>query len=193
MPFNNVSHTEAFMRQNFSHYPRYYMESDLSRRPEPVLFSATITRWNPAALSRAAEMTSLSYWNQVDALLCQDYCTKEGCETYLRSLLDNPGCGLFMPEASFMAWDEHRCLHGFVISCRISEAAGMIPQIAVVPSRQGLGLGNALIGRALAALKTLGIQTAGLTVTAANRRAFEWYQRLGFKIRKEFGAYVWQR
>jgi ribosomal protein S18 acetylase RimI-like enzyme len=32
-----------------------------------------------------------------------------------------------------------------------------------------------------------------LTVTEENLRAFEWYQRLGFKMHKEFGAYVWHR
>jgi len=26
-----------------------------------------------------------------------------------------------------------------------------------------------------------------------NRRAIEWYHREGFRLRKEFAAYVWQR
>ena len=69
----------------------------------------------------------------------------------------------------------------------------MIPQIAVDPSCQGKGLGNALMSRALDSMKSSGIQTVSLTVTGENRRAFDWYERLGFRIRKEFGAYVWQR
>ncbi len=45
----------------------------------------------------------------------------------------------------------------------------------------------------LSAFKELGYRSVSLTVTKKNRRAFEWYQRLGFRLRKEFGAYVWDR
>jgi ribosomal protein S18 acetylase RimI-like enzyme len=69
----------------------------------------------------------------------------------------------------------------------------MIPQIAVHPSYQGRDLGNALMNYAFGRLKAMNFHTASLTVTKKNRRAFDWYQRLGFKIRKEFGAYVWER
>jgi len=41
-------------------------------------------------------------------------------------------------------------------------------------------------------LKAMGFLTVSLTVTKKNKRAFEWYQRLGFRVRKEFGAYVWE-
>ena len=40
---------------------------------------------------------------------------------------------------------------------------------------------------------TVAAGAVSLTVTKKNRRAFEWYQRLGFRVKKEFGAYVWQR
>jgi ribosomal protein S18 acetylase RimI-like enzyme len=69
----------------------------------------------------------------------------------------------------------------------------MIPQIAVHPSYQGLGIGNGLMNRSLELLKSWEYRSVGLTVTEQNRRAFEWYRRLGFATRKEFGAYVWQR
>jgi ribosomal protein S18 acetylase RimI-like enzyme len=41
-------------------------------------------------------------------------------------------------------------------------------------------------------MKAMGFHSVGLTVTKKNRRAFEWYLRVGFRIRKEFSAYVWQ-
>jgi ribosomal protein S18 acetylase RimI-like enzyme len=137
-------------------------------------------------------MTALSYRGQADAVISQDYRTTEGCETYLRSIMENPGCGTFLPDASFTALDTRGYPRGFILSCRISETAGMIPQIAVEPGSQGGGLGNALMRRAFESMKASGIQTVSLTVTGENRRAFEWYQRLGFRVRKEFGAYVWQ-
>jgi len=195
MPFNGVSHREAFIRNDFSHYLRYYMELDLERcRPrKPDSLPGTITRWNSADLSRAAAMLWLSYQDQVDAVISQDYSTKEGCESYLNSVIANPGCGVFMPEASFMAKDNDSHLCGLVVCCRISERAALIPQIAVDSAHQGRGFGNALMSRAFEYLKASGLQSVTLTVTAANRRAFEWYRCLGFDIRKEFGAYTWQR
>ncbi len=69
----------------------------------------------------------------------------------------------------------------------------MIPQIAVHPSYQGRSIGNTLMHHAFEQLKAFGFESVSLTVTKKNRRAFDWYQRLGFKIRKEFGAYVWQK
>lgn len=195
MPFHNLNLTAAFTQHGYSCYPRYYLELDLAGHQKRMeSFSAErIIEWDSAYLSRAAEMTSRSYCNQTDAAVCEDYRTAAGCENYLRSLVENPGCGIFMPDASFIALDRTGIPCGYVIFCRISSRAGMIPQIAVHPSCQGRGLGNILVGRSLERIKSLGFCTVGLTVTKKNRRAFEWYQRLGFKIRKEFGAYTWER
>ena len=69
----------------------------------------------------------------------------------------------------------------------------MIPQIAVHPAYQGKKLGNALMNRTLMEFRNMGFQRVTLTVTSENRRAYEWYGRLGFKLRKDFGAFVWER
>jgi ribosomal protein S18 acetylase RimI-like enzyme len=195
MPFNNLGFTATFTQHGFSYYPRYYLDLDLKNyrntTASPPL--EQIIPWSSAYLERASEMSMISYQNQTDAEICEDYRTKEGCEGYLRSLVENPGCGIFMPETSFIALDGQGSPCGFIICSRISGGAGMIPQIAVHPSHQGRSVGNALMHHAFEQLKALGFQSVSLTVTKKNRRAFDWYQRLGFKIRKEFGAYVWQR
>ncbi len=195
MPFHNLNLTATFTQHGFTYYPRYYLELDLSGHAgkHPMLQAENITEWSSSYLERAAEMSAISYGGQTDAEICEDYRTKAGCESYLRSLVENPGCGVFMPEASFVALDAQSVLCGFLICSRISDSAGMIPQIAVHPSYQGKGAGNALMARSFERLKSLGFRSVSLTVTKKNRRAFDWYQRLGFKIRKEFGAYVWQR
>jgi ribosomal protein S18 acetylase RimI-like enzyme len=195
MPFHNLNFTATFTQHGFSYYPRYYLDLDLdaytSRLDTPSV--EKIVPWDSVYLERAAEMTLMSYRDQTDAEICEDYRTKAGCSNYLRSLVENPGCGVFMPEASFMGLDGQNDPCGFVICCRISGGAGMIPQIAVHPSYQGRGLGNALMIRSFERLRAMGFHSISLTVTKKNRRAFDWYQRLGFKIRKEFGAYVWER
>ena len=195
MPFHNLNLTATFTQHGFSYYPRYYLELDLSTHAmrSEIPAAEKIIPWSSSYLQRAAEMSMISYRNQTDAEICEDYRTEAGCESYIRSLVENPGCGVFMPETSFMALDGRGFPCGFLICSRISSSAGMIPQIAVHPSHQGRGIGNVLMSRSLEQLKAMGIRRVSLTVTKKNRRAFDWYQRLGFKIRKEFGAYVWQR
>jgi ribosomal protein S18 acetylase RimI-like enzyme len=196
MPFHNLNLTATFTQHGFGYYPRYYLDLDLelnARMKQAAFTLGKIIPWDSSYIERAAEMTFLSYQDQTDSEICEDYRTKTGCEGYLRSLVENPGCGVFMPEASFIGLDAQGAPCGFVICCRISNGSGMIPQIAVHPSYQGRDLGNALMNYAFGRLKAMNFHTASLTVTKKNRRAFDWYQRLGFKIRKEFGAYVWER
>ena len=195
MPFNNLNLTATFTQHGFNYYPRYYLDLDLTNPRKKCEFPVLrkIIPWSSSYLERAAEMSMNSYHMQTDAEICEDYRTAAGCESYLRSLIENPGCGVFMPETSFMALDGRGAPCGFLICSRISSGAGMIPQIAVHPSCQGMGVGNSLMNRSLEQLKAMGFRSVSLTVTENNRRAFEWYQRLGFKVRKAFGAYLWQR
>jgi ribosomal protein S18 acetylase RimI-like enzyme len=195
MSFNSLNLTATFTRHGFSYYPRYYMDLDLSKHRKQSEFSEPqkIIPWSSSYLEPAAEMTMYSYQHQTDADICEDYRTQAGCAGYLRSLVENPGCGVFIPDTSFIALDGSGTPCGFLICSRISDGAGMIPQIAVHPSWQGMGLGNALMNRSFEKLKAIGLRTVSLTVTQKNQRAFEWYQRLGFKVRKDFGAHVWQR
>jgi ribosomal protein S18 acetylase RimI-like enzyme len=193
--FNNIQLTAVFTRNGFQYHPRYYLELDLSSYRGATEHSSQerVVNWDSAYIPHIAEMTLASYRDQLDAVLCEDYCSLPGCESYLRSVVDNPGCGVFVAEASHIALDSRGIPCGFVLGSRISATAGMIPQIAIAPSHQGRGLGKVLIDRTLGHFKARGCRTVSLTVTKRNRRAFEWYQRLGFKIRKEFGAYVWSR
>jgi ribosomal protein S18 acetylase RimI-like enzyme len=195
IPFNNSDLASTFIQNGFSYYPRYYMDLDLNSYAgkADASIKGTILHWNSAYLERAGEMTFSSYHGQVDAEICEDYCSQAGCTGYLHSLVENPGCGIFMPETSFLALDEQGDPCGYVICCRISNGFAMIPQIAIHPSSQGIGLGNALVHRCFQQLRIMGFDAVSLTVTQKNQRAYDWYRRLGFNIRKAFGGYTWQR
>jgi ribosomal protein S18 acetylase RimI-like enzyme len=194
MPFQNLNLTAGFTRHGFQSYTRYFVELELEHYvPESSPADATLISWDNAHLARAAAVVLQSYQDQADALICSDYTTLGGCESYLHSLVQNPGCGSFFPEGSFMAIGDDGTPCGFVLGSLISASAGMIPQISIHPSYQGRGLGIALMERALLQFRNRGLRTVSLTVTKKNCRAFEWYQRLGFRVRKEFGAYVWER
>jgi ribosomal protein S18 acetylase RimI-like enzyme len=195
MPFHDINLTPAFTRFGFQHYTRYFVELQLAERewrPEQPV-SGRVIPWSNSFLRMAADVAYRSYRGQLDAVICEDYRTLAGCEGYLRSLVENPGCGIYLPDASFIALDEHGAACGFIIGSQISDTAGMIPQVAMLPSLQGRGFGGALMNHALASFKAKGCRTVSLTVSRNNRRAFDWYHKLGFRLRKEFGAYVWDR
>jgi len=46
---------------------------------------------------------------------------------------------------------------------------------------------------ALASFQRQGLQTASLSVTVDNQRAYRLYERLGFRLRKPFAAHAWVR
>ncbi len=195
IPFSGVNPMAVFAREGFQSFARYFMELDLRpwspRLAEPEEWR--IVPWDSACLSEIASVVVESYMGEYDAQICDDYRSVGACTNYLRSLTENPGCGTFLPGASLLAIDPRAEICGFVMTSRLSGSAGMIPQISVRPAYQGRGLGRDLVLRILERLKAQAFSTVSLTVTKKNRRAFEWYERLGFRIRKEFGAYVWER
>jgi ribosomal protein S18 acetylase RimI-like enzyme len=195
MPFNGCNHSDVFARNGFSCHPRYYLDLDLGsfRVRKFPKSKIRIAPWDNAYLTQAAGIVLDGYRDQADALLCSDYHTVSGCEGYLHSIVENPGCGIFMPETSFVGLDENNQPCAFIIGCSISSGVGMIPQIAVHPEYQGLELGKILVNMCFERFKKLGFGSVTLTVTPENRRAYEWYVRLGFKIVKKFGAYIWER
>lgn len=195
MPLNGVDLDGIFLRYGFRRYLRDYLELDLAGlvAPAPSDGAAQVVPWDSGYLRQAAAVIRCSYQNEADALISEDYCSDEGCEGYLRSLVEHPGCGVFLPEASFLALDSEGAPCGFVLSSCISPRAAMIPQISVAPSHQGFGLGSRLMACALHRMKETGFRYARLTVTRDNRRAHAWYLRLGFVSRLTFGAHVWLR
>jgi GNAT superfamily N-acetyltransferase len=199
MPCSSYDFTAAFTRHGFRCFPRCFLWLNLpdfmagNKDCQIIRQINRIERWNSTYLQTTAEMLVKSYENQIDALICEDYCTLSGCEGYLRGLTENPGCGTLLPEATFVGLDSGGRSSGIVVSSQISSSVAMIPQIAVHPSCQGQGLGIALIHRAFTMLAALGYKTVTLTVSEDNRRAFKWYQHLGFKIRRRFCAYTWER
>jgi ribosomal protein S18 acetylase RimI-like enzyme len=193
IPLHGLDLRGIFARLGFREYLRHYLELDLkSVDPPEASLPVCIVPWQPDHLLPAAALAHRSYRNGIDAEISEDYRTEANCATYLRSLVDNPGCGIFLPDCSFVALDRGGIPSGFILTSRISQNAAMIPQISVHPAHQATGLGTALMQQALSRLRDAGFQTARLTVTRQNRRAYEWYLRLGFRVRRDFYAFLWQ-
>jgi ribosomal protein S18 acetylase RimI-like enzyme len=193
IPLNGLDLNTIFARHGFESFLRHYLELDLTSgaRAEPDR-PGVIVPWHARYLRPAAAVAYRSYRHGIDAVICEDYGSEANCEAYLRSLVENPGCGVFLPDSSFVGLDSRGAPCGFILTSRLSRVSAMIPQISIHPAHQGRGLGSALIRRALNRLESAGYRAVRLTVTRENRRAYEWYLRLGFTNRCDFGAYVWQ-
>jgi len=194
-PFHGQNYARIFNKHGFRHYPRLYLvrniEDDVTEK-EPAS-PVEIIPWDSALIGRAAAMTTESYREHMDYEIFEDYQTPSKCEEYLRGLVTNPGCGVFLPDASFMCLDDRGNSRGYVICSRISDGRALIPQIVTHPAWQGGGLGAALMNRCLRRLRAANFRSISLVVTEENSRAREWYRRIGFQTRRAFGAFIWNR
>jgi ribosomal protein S18 acetylase RimI-like enzyme len=193
IPLNGLDLDSIFLRHGFDHYCRHYMELDLATGLQELPdYGGAIVPWHSRYLVDCAALAYRSYRNGIDAVISEDYGSEASCEMYLGSLVDNPGCGIFLPKSSLVGLDSGGNPCGFVLTSQLSSQSAMVPQISIHPAHQGRGLGSALIRQALHQLSDDGYRTVRLTVSHQNRRAFEWYRRLGFRNRRDFGAYVWR-
>jgi ribosomal protein S18 acetylase RimI-like enzyme len=112
---------------------------------------------------------------------------------FLRNIVILPGCGQFLPEASFVVRPASgEAPVGMVLTSTVAEGVGHTTQICVKPGYRGSGLGRQLMEASIQALRARHFHALSLTVTAANATAVELYERLGFRKIKAFAAGVWQ-
>jgi len=109
----------------------------------------------------------------------------EGCRRLMREIRNKPG---FLPEATWLiargAGPEEMQWCGTIQGVADRGGLGMIQNVGIVPGHRGIGLGAALVRRAIAGFRSYGLRAAGLEVTAENSRAVRLYQRLGFRRTK---------
>lgn len=156
--------------------------------PEPEL---KIERWSMRWLDESASLIARVYEGHVDSEINDQYRSVEGARRFIQNVTQYPGCGLFLPEASWIGFDAHGAAAGIVLTTRVSGRTGHIAQICVAGSHLGGGTGYELMRRAMTALASMGLEESSLTVTEENRRAIRLYERLGFKTIHRFDALVW--
>jgi ribosomal protein S18 acetylase RimI-like enzyme len=195
MNFRRWAISEFFARNGFDRYERCFMlKSGLAVPGQEISNSLKLRQWTSGDLEEAARLTVKAYELATDRHLTYHYQSFEACRDFLSSLILRPGCGRFLPEASYSARDEiSGDLIGYVLSSRISHQDGHIPQIVVATKHQGKGAGSALLSRAIRYLGLNGYQTVSLSVTEANTAAMSLYARFGFARQFRFPAFVWLR
>lgn len=198
---------EALAGRGFRLYPRQFMLLDLqgaaassaakAEDAGPAQAGAAsglkLERWNDRYFGACARLIQLAYANHMDGEINDQYRTESGALKFLKNIIMLPGCGQFQEHASFVLRAPHtQELLGVVLTSAVSPGVGHTTQICVMPGYQGHGLGRRLMDATLTALRERNFTGLSLTVTSANQRAVQLYEKLGFVKIKTFTAGVWQ-
>src|ERR1700694_1227513 len=76
--------------------------SPASLAAKPLSSGLRIEPWTDRAFQSAARLIHLSYADHVDSQINDQYCSEAGGLKFLRNIVLLPGCGQFLPEASFL-------------------------------------------------------------------------------------------
>jgi ribosomal protein S18 acetylase RimI-like enzyme len=196
MPFGTELNPE-FLSQFFRLHTRQFMylpleEAKLSGKP--LSASLRLEQWSDRAFEPAARLIQLAYANHVDGEINDQYRSRAGALRFLKNIILLPGCGQFVPGASFVlrqpGSDE---LIAAVLTSEVSPGVGHTTQICVLPGYQGHGLGRMLMQTSAEALRAMKFRELTLTVTSQNRSAVQLYENLHFTTIRSFTAGVWPR
>ena len=196
MPFGHALDA-ALAEHKFRLYTRQFMLLPLAQaRPSPAGGAAPrprLERWNDRSFEPCARLIQAAYAEHVDGEINEQYRTTQGAIKFLRNIVVLPGCGQFLGDASFLAFDPQRgTLAGAVLTSAVSSGVGHTTQLCVLPECQSQGLGRQLLEASIAALSARRFEALSLTVTSANSRAVQLYERMGFQTKRTFAAAVWE-
>ncbi|MGH9358958.1 MAG: GNAT family N-acetyltransferase [Terriglobia bacterium] len=199
----------CFSRHRFKSYPRRFMMLQLKNRRHPVHLpdfavskgsrgdttfqDVLIEPWQRKHDEDASRLLAEVYRGHVDAAINDQYQSFSGAAHLIENIVHLRGCGENLPEASFVAI--HRStgrLAGILAVTAVRLATAHIPQIAVASAFQRRGLGRALLESSFNEMESLGFEEVSLTVTDQNSSAVRFYERIGFELFHNFGAFTWE-
>jgi ribosomal protein S18 acetylase RimI-like enzyme len=165
-----------------TYYKRFRMEIDLDRAITAAVLPQTFVwvPWDEALLDQHAEVKYRSFLDEIDAYVFPCLGDRSGCRRLMAEIRRKPG---FLPGATWLI----ACPAGYVGTVQgvmDQGSIGAIQNVGVIPSYRGLGLGRALVRRALAGFCQAGLHRAYLEVTAENAAAVRLYRNVGFRRSK---------
>lgn len=183
--------------QYLSRHDRIFMEVDASSilhlQVRPPRIDVTFVPWAERYGEEIAHLVSSSYKGHVDSKINDQYRSIPGARHFLTNIIRYPGCGVFAPGSSLIAIDKRTGrVCGVCLASNVSERAGHITQLCILPAIRGAHLGYELIRRSLRSLIGNGCTTISLTVTCSNVHAIRLYESIGFTAKCLFPALVWE-
>jgi ribosomal protein S18 acetylase RimI-like enzyme len=194
MPFGTEL-DPSFLSKFFRLHTRQFMLLPLNEAKlagKAISEGLRIEPWTDRALEPAARLIQLSYADHIDGQINDQYCSEAGSLKFLRNIVLLPGCGQFLPAASFLVkLGTGDRLVGMILTSTVAERVGHTTQVCVLPGYQGHNIGRMLMEHSIEALRRRNYESLSLTVTSINKRAVDLYEHLGFRTVKTFAAGVW--
>ena len=135
MPFSGPVDT-PLLDQGFHLYTRQFMLLDLHKLHEAKSGASAgmrLIRWNDRYFEPCAKLIYLAYANHVDGEINDQYCSRPGALKFLKNIILLPGCGQFVPGASFVLHEPgSEELVAAVLTSEVSPGVGHTTQICVV-------------------------------------------------------------
>jgi len=163
-----------------TYFKRFRMEASLSgadgrvpRLPPGFFWIA----WRPDLCEAHAAVKARCFAGEPDTELFPTLASLDGCRALMRLIATRPS---FCPGATWLVARPAEVV-GTVQGLADASRCGAIQNLGVVPGFRGLGLGEALLTRALGGFAAAGMRRAMLEVTAANAAAVKLYRRAGFR------------
>jgi ribosomal protein S18 acetylase RimI-like enzyme len=164
-----------------SYFKRFKMEVDLNALPPPVLPAGYFwVPWDRSLLDVHAEVLFRSFFEEIDSVIFPSLGDPVGCCHLMTEIARKQG---FEPGATWLVASSNGYA-GTVQGVRERSGLGAIQNLGVVPAHRGLGVGGALLLKALEGFRCAGLGRGILEVTAQNDGAIRLYRRLGFRRRK---------
>ena len=186
-----------FLGEGFRRYRRLFLSLPIDAgyaAPNRLLPpDVEIHRWTDADYQPAAGIITAAYQGHLDSDVNDQYRTVAGSLRFLNNIVRFPGCGVFDPSASFVAF--HRPTHtriGLLLCSRVRHDVGHITQVCTLPDYRGSGVGEHLLRYCFADLAARRFSELSLTVTEENQRALALYRRLGYRHVHTFDGFVWE-
>lgn len=195
VPFGN-DFNGALNAAGFHIYDRQFMTvklADMPGSPDPLSPAFRLETWNDRFFEPCARLIQLAYANHPDSEINDQYQSESGALRFLKNIIILPGCGQFLPEASFVVRSaiENRVI-AMALNSNVSWGVAHTTQICVMPGYQRHGLGAQLMRASADALRAMNYHALTLSVTSLNQRAVRLYEKLGFRTIKMFTAAVWK-
>ncbi len=170
------------------------MEFDLERQalPEPALPKGYYwVPWSSRLLERHAAVKFESFNLEIDSRVFPCLAALTGCRKLMAEISRQNN---FLPLATWLITRRKSCGGegrrptyvdcGTIQGMASSVNMGAVQNVGVVAEHRGLGLGRALVSKALEGFRLSGMRKVYLEVTAENEPAVELYKSIGFQTKR---------
>lgn len=161
------------------YHKRYRMEWEWNRPLDaPELPPGFVWRpWEDRLVDVHAEVLYLCFRDHMDSQVLPNLGHLRGCQEVMRAIREQPG---FCPAATWLIVNDEGAVatvQGILDTTRL----GAIQNVGVLAPYRGMGLGEALLIRALRGFLSAGAGRVFLEVTAKNDAALRLYRKHGFR------------